>query len=836
MGANISRQQVPSQIRRSASSQKGRLIYATVSVTVHSILTWLGPSDYQESLRRATTKRVPGTGEWLVERPELSHWLGDQQQNHFSRLLWIYGAPGVGKSVLCGTIVEHIQKLNKKENAGGKMTYFYCDSSTPTKRTTFDICTSLLLQLQLQHQEPSNTLQAAYHNAALHGRSYVSDADEISSLFCRTIAELSCSHIVIDALDECADIPTLIDCLWSATSSTPSLRVLIFSRDIVEIRKRLTQIPSIHLTAESMKPDIEAFLSKSMDFLPCDSQPMKAHIFDILSTQADGMFLFAALAFQTLQQATNIDDTLELLASTPGGVYDMYGLILKRLSTETDRRRSLARKALRLLCTSTRPLTWPEFRVALSWDMDQQHFRPTSAPFKDTILALCCPLIEYRAETDTFRPVHLSLYEYLCNGDLRPQLPQDVAQFMVNIPYAQSELARMTLAQIADPNVSRSISVNGSGYPFVEYATKSWCHHLSLSLFDTGLCGQYSKFTACPDRRSIWILRWLLSEDSSFPLQQIVRLQHTVREWLPKGNSPTVSSADTLSDIQQALFRLDELPQTMPGLRVISNFERLICLRDLAREFTSAGKLDDGVQMFEDALLRTGAEDQSIDLRSCWLLNSLGILYDQQGDASRAKKTQQRALACQEHKLPPDHLDIVLTVNELGRIARHLGDYEEAESLHRRALATLASLFEETDFHVTWTKSALGRSLLKQGRPSEALPLHEQVMSVETERLGKDHPHTLWTMSDIVRCFRDLGRLERAIDLQQEIVDRSTCTLGPRNPDTLWAMNSLGLLYEAAENHEMARRIQASAYEGQTATLGESHSHCLWTRDVLDRL
>ncbi|CAO1604307.1 hypothetical protein XANCAGTX0491_007866 [Xanthoria calcicola] len=144
-----------------------------------------------------------------------------------------------------------------------------------------------------------------------------------------------------------------------------------------------------------------------------------------------------------------------------------------------------------------------------------------------------------------------------------------------------------------------------------------------------------------------------------------------VQDWLEKGRSAT-NSVDSLCDIQRALFQLDNLPQQMPGLRTISNFERLVCVRDLAREFTSAGKLDDGVRMFEDALDRAGTEDHGIELGSCWLLNSLGILYDQQGNVRLAKETQ---------KLPPGHLDIVLTLNELGRLARHPGHYSEAELL-----------------------------------------------------------------------------------------------------------------------------------------------------------
>ncbi|KAL8850871.1 MAG: hypothetical protein Q9221_004184 [Calogaya cf. arnoldii] len=752
---------------------------------------------------------------------------------YLTRVLWIHGAPGVGKSVICGTVIDYLQKRPAKPEAElPTIAYYYFDSSYATKRTPFDVCKVLILQIQLQCKEPLPALQAAYRNAALHNRLYISDADDVCSLFCRVAAEIISSYIIIDGLDECTNIATVIKWLVDATSSIHTLRLIVFSRDTLEIRKGLIGFPSLCLTAESMKPDIQLYLSNAVLSLPCDTQLMEEHILKVLSHKADGMFLFAVLSIQTLQQANNIDDTLEMVESTPNGVYNMYRMILGKLNEGSLRRRSLANKALGLLSTSTRPLTWPEL---LYWDIKQQDFRPTSAPFKDAILAILCPLVEYREEADTFRLIHLSLYEYLSSEMQQYQTPQNTPHVIFDPNDARGELADMTLAQISDDYISRSINVDINEYPFATYATKNWYHHLSLSPYTPERCRKYSDFIANTNRRSTWILRWLLSEDTSFPLQQIVRLQKLVQDWLQKGNA-TTESVNSLYNIQRALFRLDKLPQPTLGLRKISNFERLVYIRDLAREFTSAGKLDEGIRMFEGSFHRANPNNNTIELRSCWLLNSLGILYDQQGNTNLATETQQMALKCQQQSLPPDHLEIVLTLNELGRLSRHSGQCEEAEALHRKALSILETLFQETDLHITWTKSALGRSLLRQGRPSDALLFHQQVLNVESERLGKDHPHTLWTMSDIVRCLRDLRRLEAAIAMQQEIIDRSARVVGARNPDTLWAMNSLGLLFELAGDERMAMDVQETAFKGQIEVLGEKHPHCVWTRDIMQKL
>ncbi|KAI4226589.1 MAG: hypothetical protein LQ349_006857 [Xanthoria aureola] len=221
--------------------------------TVQSILAWLEWSDYDEPLRRTKTTRTSGTGAWLVESPEFRYWLANHDQDFCSRTLWIHVAPGVGKSVICGTAIEYLQKKQaQKQSEAPTIAYFYCSPS------------------------------------------------------------------------------------------------------------------------------------------------------------------FA-----------------------------------------------------------TRPLAWPELRTALSWNTDLQDFRPTSAPFKDAILAILCPLIEYREETDTFRLVHFSLYEYLLNEMKPHQARQDENHFLFDLNVIQGELADMTLAEIANDHTSGSISVDSDQYLFATYATKN---------------------------------------------------------------------------------------------------------------------------------------------------------------------------------------------------------------------------------------------------------------------------------------------------------------------------------------------------------------------------
>ena len=808
-----------------------------------SIMIWLGHIDCSGSLHRAAKKRSQHTGLWLFEETSFHSWVQSPDNAQQLHILWIYGAPGAGKTVLSATAIDHLrtQECAHGEKAS-KVVYFYGDSTDTSTGTAFNLCIAMLSQLIGGLSDIPPIITERYANARRHGRCKISEDDEPLRLLRHVIADLPSVIVVVDALDECKDTSEVVSWLEEAVHSLPQLRVLCFSRDVAAVRRRLGQQLTIRMDAGLIRSDVEKYLVSAVSTLPGESADLKSRVIETISRKVEGIFLFAELSIGTLRSAIDVDDMMKILDTIPTGINEMYELILRRLSKDSYARQSLAQKVFRLMCASFRPMTWSEMRYALSWNPNLQEFEKTKEPFKEAIFELCCPLIEYRVEMDTFLLIHFSLYEYLSGCPPKPALTQDITGFFVEESHAQHELAEITLACMLDENVCRSTSVHIDYNPLVLYATQNWCRHLSNSPFDRALYTRYTDFATCSQRRSTWVLRWLLIDEWSFPLHQIVNLQKSVQGWAGKGDGNQLSMKDILGDLQTALFGLDEIQAALPSSgastksRAISNFERLVCVRNLAREYTMAGELDDGVSMFELAIQKVEASNGTLAPRSCWLLNSLGILYDQQGRTSLAEETQCRALTIQEMSLAPNHLDIVLTINELGRIARHLERFEDSERLHHRALQILEETFSNDDLHVTWTKCALGRSLLKQGRPDEAIHLHHQVLDVESARLGRNHPHTLWTLSDIARCHRAQGKISDAIATQQEVMERSEEALGTENPDALWAANSLGIMHELAGRLDVAKSLHTKALEGQIRSLGRDHVHTQWSQKRLEAL
>ena len=517
---------------------------------------WLDQTDWSTAFRRASKKRTPGTGLWLLQDPLFQRWLqcsNDTRQDY--RLLWIYGLPGAGKTVLSSTIIEHIQALEKVQNP--KVAYFYSDYVERCHRTVLSICISAISQLLAQCAKVPNILLERHRIAKHHGRSKISEKDEILDIFQQIVAALPSVYLVIDALDVCTQISSISSWLESAVDSLPSLYVLCLSRDTISVRKSLGRYSTIQMNVASTKSDIDRYLASAINDLPSVDHQIKDQVRKTVSCKAEGMFLLADLSMQMLQGAIHEEDMQTILKSIPEGVNEMYMLILRRLSAEPNTRRSLAQRVLRLICFSAQAMTWSELRFALSWNGDQQAFQKNREPFKDTVCDLCCPLIEYQSETDKFRLVHYTLYEFLCGKFSQASAPEDLSAFFVREMDAQRELASMTLACMAGSKVSQQISIDLDSCPLIAYATKNWCEHLSRSPFDSNLCARYLQFIACPERRSTWILRWLLSEERAFPLQQVVKVQTLLQEWMIEYKEEKPSAISVLNDTQRALFQLD---------------------------------------------------------------------------------------------------------------------------------------------------------------------------------------------------------------------------------------------------------------------------------------
>jgi hypothetical protein len=92
---------------------------------LNKIRAVLRPSSTPEEIYRTiTSKRVPGTGDWIRENPIFRSWLEREKP-----ILWLSGRPGAGKSFLSTNIIQYLMQLHpqgSRDTAKVSIAYYFC--------------------------------------------------------------------------------------------------------------------------------------------------------------------------------------------------------------------------------------------------------------------------------------------------------------------------------------------------------------------------------------------------------------------------------------------------------------------------------------------------------------------------------------------------------------------------------------------------------------------------------------------------------------------------------------------------------------------------------------
>jgi NACHT domain len=139
---------------------------------------------------------VDGTNTWFLEHSSVEEWIDPSLPAHSSRLLWAYGKPGCGKSMLASSIVLHLQK------SGSRTIYFFSNSKlgNAVKSSPLGLVRTLLAQLLDDDTQLFDSLFAEYTKSSTETASSIDALWEIFRLWCdKQLKPIFC---VIDALDE----------------------------------------------------------------------------------------------------------------------------------------------------------------------------------------------------------------------------------------------------------------------------------------------------------------------------------------------------------------------------------------------------------------------------------------------------------------------------------------------------------------------------------------------------------------------------------------------------------------------------------------------------------
>ena len=799
------------------------------------------------------SKQLHPVGERYFGSTPFREWIDDVSD---PRLLWIVGQPGAGKSVLCASAIEYVRQTAA---LGEFVGFHFCSRNNLKASRLVEVLASILWQASQKDLNVLEELCAVQQVAEAAGRSRISGLDSPLHLLHYSLKQFQRAYIVIDGLDECQQTIETLDALVRVVDEAPNAHILLTSRDTPKIRSQLEhKVSMIELTPKTIDADICQYVLASLSKPEYDhiEDTIKLSVRERVGSDARGSFLWASMMIASLEEATSPLEIQQLLETMPRNLNESYAKVITNICGKPPRLRNLALRVLKWTCFAFRPLAWPELQAALAIDLEDEAFDAAKLPFQDVVFNLCSPLVRYHGPDNTYSLTHASVFEFLVDPPTEYVRDQQMRDFLDSIKDAQRILGITCLRNLTFTDLS--IPTEPQNKPlaaFLQYSSIYWADHILQTSPDEENVRYVQEFLRSKNVTA-WMRLYCFHNPSPFPLQGLLQQRRRLLAW-GSFNTQNNDEWDWAIRVPDLLQSLEFTEQDKTGDRAssgtgqtnppsVSYFQRLMVVRDLVREYTQTGRLAESVAWFERAIKDSESDIGARHPSSVWLINSLGLLYDQQGLVELSSETQELALAIQLKHLGPSHLETVWSRNELGRVYRHLGRLSDAEACHREALRTqLGSIPNAVsgnmNLEVAWTVSTLGRVYRKQQRFSLALDHFHEAFEARREILGKDHPHTLWLLGDIAQSHFENGNHDEAINFHDMALKGRQRALGPQHPDTMWTMNDLAVALVAKyQQHQSdgalltrARDLQQNALDGQRSVLGDEHSYTKWTHKRL---
>ncbi|GFP58631.1 vegetative incompatibility protein HET-E-1 [Trichoderma asperellum] len=149
---------------------------------------------------------------WILKHSDFQQW----RDNEGSRLLWIKGDPGKGKTMLLCGIVNELspQTRLQDQKANTLLSYFFCQAADERINSATAVLRGLIYLIVKQQPSLISHVQEKYKDG---GKLLFEDVNAWTALldiFLNILKDTSLerTYIIIDALDECVtDLPKLLD-------------------------------------------------------------------------------------------------------------------------------------------------------------------------------------------------------------------------------------------------------------------------------------------------------------------------------------------------------------------------------------------------------------------------------------------------------------------------------------------------------------------------------------------------------------------------------------------------------------------------------------------------
>ncbi|KAF2029167.1 hypothetical protein EK21DRAFT_68331 [Setomelanomma holmii] len=359
------------------SSNHNLLALSEIERSCMILLNSIYLAEYKAQLPRP----VQGTCSWILSHPAYLTWLTAEE----TRLLWVTGEPGCGKTMLSAYLTDHL-KLGRATHVKPQVFFFFCDDKIKSQRDANAILRGILYQILQQHRKLIKHVKSRFE---LDGPSLANSFPALWEIFLKIVADSTYGAIgvIVDAIDECEarTRKSFLNAMMQLVNEAQDVRrkprncikFLITSRPSLGNSYNLTGVMKNRLSidqnqgnvSEDVKLVIRSKVSEIANKFHCDDET-RNHLEQVLYSKSDQSFLWLSMVLRSLEGSPKASkrDFERIINTFPPNLEATYSRFLRGISSEDQED---AGKILQLLIGGSRHLTLVEINIAFT--IDQGH-------------------------------------------------------------------------------------------------------------------------------------------------------------------------------------------------------------------------------------------------------------------------------------------------------------------------------------------------------------------------------------------------------------------------------------------------------------------------------
>ena len=369
------------------------------------------PRDDKSRIEISKDQLLKGSCSWVFEdRAYIDWWTRED-----SRLLWIHGDPGKGKTMMMIALISEIERKLESSPGSNVLTYFFCENTNPDLNTTISVLRGLIYLLVDQEKILIRHLRKRYDTVGKRLFEGLNSQYALLDVLLNILKDPSLGSVclMIDALDECdSRIHGLLEWIIERNSEiSPKIKWLVTSRNEPAFTERLGHGQQLHTSLELNSSHVTRAVAIFIDYkvrelagLKFYNSKLQAFIRDSLLQKAEGTFLWVALVCKELRRARRGKERA-FLQATPAGLVPLYERMLNQVLHQGDE--NDIESCRRILCSITlafRPLRLKEIAV----------FATIPESEIEILVDYCGSFITIREETAYL--IHQSAKDYLSDS------------------------------------------------------------------------------------------------------------------------------------------------------------------------------------------------------------------------------------------------------------------------------------------------------------------------------------------------------------------------------------------------------------------------------------